>query len=196
MPDSGHQTLIPFQAFAASDGHIVVACAKESLWRRFCTAIDQPQLAEDERFRDFASRDAHREDLLEILRSAIGRRTVADWTERFRRHGVPASPVNDIATALQDEQAVARGAVVGYQHPELGDVRMPGSPFGPGFVGGDVRRGPLLGEQTMSILRGVCGYSDAHLAGLAAEGVFGSGRAPSADDRGANTDRARDQPIG
>ena len=174
VPDLGHQTLIPFQAFAASDGYIVVACAKESLWRRFCAAIDQPVLAEDERFRDFASRDRHREELLEILRSALGLRTVAEWTERFRAHGVPSAPVNDIGTAFTDEQAVARGAVVEYRHPDLGEVRMPASPFGRGFVDADVKRGPLLGEQTASVLRDVCGYSDTRIADLAAEGVFGS----------------------
>jgi crotonobetainyl-CoA:carnitine CoA-transferase CaiB-like acyl-CoA transferase len=188
VPDSGHQTLIPFQAFAASDGYIVVACAKESLWRRFCAAIDRSELAEDERFLDFAARDAHREELLEILRSALELRTVADWIERFRRHGVPASPVNDIAAALRDEQAVARGAVVEYRHPELGDVRMPGSPFGRGFVDADVQRGPLLGEQTTSVLREVCGYTDAHIADLAAEGVFGSVLDPLHDRRDALPD--------
>jgi len=53
VPESGHQTLIPFQTFAAADGFITVACAKESLWKRYCAAIGRPALAADPRFADF-----------------------------------------------------------------------------------------------------------------------------------------------
>src|SRR6266540_2183270 len=39
MPASAHQTLVPFQAFEAADGWLVVACPKETLWRGLCAPV-------------------------------------------------------------------------------------------------------------------------------------------------------------
>ena len=41
MPELGHQTLVPFQAFEAADGWLVVACPKETLWRGLCDALGE-----------------------------------------------------------------------------------------------------------------------------------------------------------
>ena len=92
VPGSGHQTLIPFQTFAAADGFIAVACAKEALWRKYCLAIDRPDLAGDPQFADFGSRDRHRDVLLPILHETMAARTVAAWSEAFRAAGVPFAP--------------------------------------------------------------------------------------------------------
>ncbi len=179
VPGSGHQTLIPFQTFAAADGFIAVACAKEALWRKYCLAIDRPDLAGDPRFADFGSRDRHRDVLLPILHETMAARTVAAWSEAFRAAGVPFAPVNDLESALRDEQAVARGSVIGYEHPTLGVVQMVGSPFGADLTGDVAVRGPLLGEHTRALLAEICGYSPERLDTLEAGGAFG-GRAVAA----------------
>jgi crotonobetainyl-CoA:carnitine CoA-transferase CaiB-like acyl-CoA transferase len=171
MPDSAHQTIVPFQAFPAADGWLVVACAKEDMWRRFCTAIGRSELADDERFVTFDDRDRNRNDLLPILRGALAERHVAEWLATLREAGVPAAAVNDLAAALEDEQVEARGSLVGYEHPELGDVRMVGSPFGRGEQ--ELRRGPMLGENTKDVLGRLCSYSDLQIARLARAGAFG-----------------------
>jgi crotonobetainyl-CoA:carnitine CoA-transferase CaiB-like acyl-CoA transferase len=145
MPDSAHQTVIPFQMFPAADGHLVVACAKESLWRKLCAALGEPELADDERFADFAARNRHRDVLLPHLKKLFGRRTVAEWTELLVAAGIPCAPVNDIDAALADEQARARGALVQYDHPVLGEVATVASPYGRELTR-PVTRGPLLGE--------------------------------------------------
>jgi crotonobetainyl-CoA:carnitine CoA-transferase CaiB-like acyl-CoA transferase len=129
MDDSAHQTIVPFQAFPASDGWLVVACAKEDMWRRFCSAIGRDELATHERFATFTLRDRHRDELLTLLGETLGSRSVADWIEALGEARVPAAPVNDLDAALADPQAEARGAVVDYVHPVLGAVRMAGSPY-------------------------------------------------------------------
>jgi crotonobetainyl-CoA:carnitine CoA-transferase CaiB-like acyl-CoA transferase len=173
MPESAHQSVIPFQAFRASDGFIVVAGAKDSLWKKFCDAIERPDLAEDPAYANAGARDQARDALLPVLREVMLRRTVSDWSERMRRHGVPSAPIKAIDDALIDEQTVARGSVIEYDHPTLGHVRMTGSPFGEGLTGGVARRGPLLGEHTAEILRRVCGYDDTRLAEVGRYGAFG-----------------------
>lgn len=174
MSDSAHQTVIPFQAFQASDGQVVVAAANDSLWKRFCAAIGRPELADDPAYVDARAREDNRNTLLPILRTIMTTRTVTEWSERFNSNGVPCAPIKGIDDALVDQQAIARGSVIEYDHPTLGHVRMVGSPFGQSMHAGSNLRAPLLGEHTTEILRGVCGYDDVYLELLATRGAFGS----------------------
>jgi crotonobetainyl-CoA:carnitine CoA-transferase CaiB-like acyl-CoA transferase len=173
MPDSAHQTIVPFQAFPAADGWLMVACPKETLWRRLCDALERPELAADERFSSLGARDANRDELLPILRDAFAARTVAEWTQLLDARGIPCGAVNDVAAALAEPQVGARGSVVGYEHPLLGEVRTVATPLRleerP-----DPRRAPRLGEHTADVLAELCGYSRERIDALAAAGVFGT----------------------
>ena len=62
MPDSSHQTVIPFQLFPAADGWLVVACAKQHLWVKLCDALGRPELVTDPHFADFAARKRNRDE--------------------------------------------------------------------------------------------------------------------------------------
>ena len=98
--------------FRAADGFLVVACAKEVLWRRMCDALGRTELAEDERFANFAARSRNRDALVVQLKAAFAEREVAEWMEVLAAAGIPCAPVNDIEAALQDEQTQARGSLV------------------------------------------------------------------------------------
>ncbi len=145
VPDSSHQTVVPFQMFAAADGHIVVACAKETLWAKLCDALGQARLANDERFSNFEARRRNRDELVALLKRAFAKRRVADWVSTLNTAGVPCAPVNDIETALNDEQVAARESLIEYMQPVLGNVRTVASPFGHELTRDPVRA-PLLGE--------------------------------------------------
>jgi len=171
---SAHQSMIPFQNFASADGWIVVACPKQALWERLCATIERPDLADpDGPYAGFADRDRNRTALLAELDAIFASRTTAEWLELLTPAGVPCAPVNDIAAALADEQAEARGAVVELEHPQLGTVRGPGSPFVVDGERPDVRPGPGRGADTADLLRSLCGYGDERIAELAGRGVFG-----------------------
>lgn len=173
MQNSSHQTLVPFQGFEAADGWLVVACPKETLWRALCDVLEETVLADDERFAGLAARDANRDILLPRLEAAFARRPVAEWIERLIARGVPCAPVNGVAEALADPQALAREAVVAYDHPVLGDVRTVATPLRFSTSESPLDRGPFLGEHTAPILADVCGYSEHRIEELARLGVFG-----------------------
>jgi crotonobetainyl-CoA:carnitine CoA-transferase CaiB-like acyl-CoA transferase len=179
--DSAHQTMVPFQAFPTVDGWIMVACPKQALWERFCTAIGHPELTADERFADFVARDRNRDTLVPLLGEILRARTTEEWLPELAAHGVPSGRVNDVAAAFAEPQALERGDVVEYEHPTLGTVRGPASPF---RLDGNVpaaTRGPLLGEHTHEVLRDLCGYEDARLDELAEAGVFGGDTVPGGE---------------
>jgi crotonobetainyl-CoA:carnitine CoA-transferase CaiB-like acyl-CoA transferase len=168
---SSHQSIVPFQSFGAMDGWIVVACPKDSLWRRLCTVIGHPQIADDERFRTFADRDRNREILVPLLTEIFMTRTVRDWCDLFETAGVPATGVNNVAEALADPQTIARSMVVASDHPVLGPVRQVRSPLHScGSV--DVGRAPFLGEHTGTVLDEI-GTGRGDLERLRNAGVFG-----------------------
>lgn len=173
MQNSSHQTLVPFQAFEAADGWLVVACPKETLWRSLCDVLGETALADDERFAGLAARDANRDVLLPRLEAAFARRPVAEWIEQLTARGVPCAPVNGVAEALADPQALAREAVVGYDHPVLGDVRTVATPLRFSTSESPLERGPFLGEHTTPILTDLCGYSEDRIEELGKLGVFG-----------------------
>ena len=174
MADSAHQTMVPFQAFQTADGWIMVACPKQRLWERFCDAIGQPELTGDPRFADFGARDRYRDILVPLLAEVLSGGTTAHWLEQLAAHGVPSGPVNDVRAALDDPQATARGDVVAYEHPVLGEVRGPASPFRLAGAAPAPARGPMLGEHTHEVLHELCGYDEARLRQLSEAGVFGA----------------------
>jgi crotonobetainyl-CoA:carnitine CoA-transferase CaiB-like acyl-CoA transferase len=171
--NSAHPSIVPFQNFATADGWIVVACPKQKFWESLCAALGRPELAADERFADFASRDGNRDELAAILDAAFAERTSADWLSLLAEAGVPSAPVNDVAAALDDPQVHARTGIVETDHPALGAVRQVASPLRLGDEA-PTRRAPFRGEHTESVLAEVCGYSPERVRELAAAGVFGN----------------------
>ena len=171
--NSAHPSIVPFQNFATADGWIVVACPKQKFWESLCSTLGRAELAADERFADFAARDRNRDELLPILDAAFAARGSADWLARLAEAGVPSAPVNDVASALEDPQAQARGSIVETDHPALGRVRQVASPLRLGDEP-PFERAPFRGEHTESVLGGMCGYSRERIDELAAAGVFGN----------------------
>ncbi len=47
---NAHPNIVPYQAFQASDGWVVLAVGNDRQWSRFCAAIARPELADDPRF--------------------------------------------------------------------------------------------------------------------------------------------------
>jgi crotonobetainyl-CoA:carnitine CoA-transferase CaiB-like acyl-CoA transferase len=170
-PRSGHPSLVPFGNFTTRDGWIVIAVAKQSLWRKLCAALERPELAEDPRFAEFADRERNRDELGALLDEILSARDTADWLPALRAAGVPSAPVNDVAAALADEQVAARETLVEVEHPTLGRVRHIASPLRLDSGRAPIRLAPQRGADTRAVLAERCGYSQDRIDALAAAGV-------------------------
>jgi crotonobetainyl-CoA:carnitine CoA-transferase CaiB-like acyl-CoA transferase len=162
--ESAHPSIVPFQAFRCADGWITVAAAKEKFWRALRDVLGLP---EDERFADMQARDAHRDELLPILRERFAAESADTWVARLEAAGVPVGKVNDVRGALQEAE------IVEYAHPRLGPVRLLASPLRLSGHRAAVSPGPARGADTEALLRELCGYDDARLAAARAAGAFG-----------------------
>jgi crotonobetainyl-CoA:carnitine CoA-transferase CaiB-like acyl-CoA transferase len=124
---SGHPSLVPYQAFRAADGWLVVGVGSQDLWRRFCAAIERADLAQDRRFATPRDRVAHRAQLEEQLADLFARRPVAHWAAVLRAHRVPAGPPATIGEALG--AARGRGQLIDLPAGALGPLATVGAPF-------------------------------------------------------------------
>lgn len=173
LDDSAHPSIVPFQNFPTADGWIVVACPKERFWRALCAALGRPDLLDDERYAGFAARLEHRAELVAALTEELRRRPTAEWLASLQAQGVPCAPVNDVAAALSDPQAVARGSVVETEHPRFGTVRQVASPLRVDGAARSYTRAPTRGEHRDDVLGRVCGYDSATIGALERDGAFG-----------------------
>jgi len=157
---NAHQNVVPYQVFAARDGHLIVATGNESQYRAYCRAIGVPELGDDPRFATNRLRVTNREVLIAILTEVMlqGRRD--DWIAKLEAVGVPCGPINDIAQAFAHPQAQARQLRRDLPHPAGGMAPVTASPLR--FSASPVvyrRAPPLLGEHTEEVLREVLGKS-------------------------------------
>ena len=161
---NAHQNVVPYQVFAASDGHLIVATGNESQYRAYCTAIGAAELGDDPRFATNRLRVTHRDTLVALLAEIMRQGTRDDWIARLEAVGVPCGPINDIAQAFAHPQVAARQLRRDLPHPSGSVAPVTASPLR--FSASPVvyrRAPPLLGQHTEEVLREVLGLSLIHI---------------------------------
>jgi crotonobetainyl-CoA:carnitine CoA-transferase CaiB-like acyl-CoA transferase len=172
-PGSAHDYTVPWQAFEAANGYVVVGTRQDNFWRKLCTVLEDPELGADPRFADNAGRVQHRNVLVPRLERIFRTRTVADWLERLHAAGVPAAPVNNVDGAFSEPPVKEREMIVEYDHPEVGKVRVPGNPIKMSSTPGTISRpAPRLGEHTDSVLQRFLRLSAKEIASLRETGAI------------------------
>lgn len=165
---NAHQNLVPYQVFAASDGHLIVAVGNDSQFRNYCGAIGLPELSADPRFSTNPQRVKNREALVPLLAERMATGARDHWLAALEAVGVPAGPINTLDQVYEDPQVLARGMKRELPHPAAGTVPMAASPLK--FSGSPVeyrRPPPMLGEHTAQVLAEKLGLSAAEIQALA-----------------------------
>lgn len=157
---SGHLGTVPSQVFSTSDGLIAIEAGFDHHFSLLCEALGMPHLVLDRRFSTRVERNKHRNELLPILETELGRRTSAEWLEALERLGVPSGPVNGVLEALSSAQSEAYHFVKDLPVGE-GSVKVVGSPI---FFGDrtdyPVAPAPRFGEHSASVLIELLGYGE------------------------------------
>ena len=168
---SAHPNIAPYDKFRARDGEIFIGVVNDGQFRRFCAQVGLDALPQDNRFKSNANRLAHREELKQLIESAIDKLDAQTLCEDLMRVGVPAGSVNSVPEALAHphtvhrQMVVQRGDYVGLRSP----MRLMGTPAELGSSP------PAFAQDTQQVL---CahGYSEQEIKNLE-----GSGAIPALD---------------
>jgi len=170
---NAHPNIVPYQVFAASDGHFILAVGNDDQFRRLCDLIGTPEMANDERFATNAARVEHRGELIPFLQSVFACADSSDWLKQLEAAGVPCGPINRIDQVFADPQVQARGMQVEAEHPLGGPVPLVGSPLKMSATPTEEASAPpTLGQHTDAILQEVLGLDDGARERLRRDGII------------------------
>ena len=173
---NAHQNLVPYQVFAARDGHLIVAVGNDSQFRAYCRVIGQPELAQDARFATNPGRVVHRDILVPLLAQRMQEGLRDDWLQQLEEAGVPAGPINTLEQVYDDPQVQARGMRRELPHPAAGTVPVSASPLRLSDTPVQYRRPPpMLGEHTAEVLSEMLGLSEDEIAAVSGVAIHASG---------------------
>jgi glutaryl-CoA transferase len=171
---NAHPNIVPYQAFATSDGHIVVAVGNDAQFARFTTILGVPELSEDPRFQKNADRVRNRSELIEILGGRIGSFRKVELLGLLDDELIPAGPINEINEVFADPHVAARRLIVEKTLSEGGSaIKMIGNPIR--FSRTPIAypdAPPRLGAHTADILKHELGMPDLEIERLIKVGTI------------------------
>lgn len=124
-----HANIVPYQTFKTADGELAVAVGNDHQFRAFCTVLNKPGLADDERFRSNPDRVQNRERIIPLLQEVLLAKPTAYWREECRKHNIPCGPIQNLEQVVKDPQLLARDMIMEMVHPTAGPIKMIGSPL-------------------------------------------------------------------
>jgi formyl-CoA transferase len=166
--------IAPSNVYRTADGlWLVVAANQDTVFRRLCTAMGRPELADDPRFAGHRARGENQDELDGLVAAWVGARPADEVRRVLDEAGVICGPINTAAEVVRDPQFRARGMLVAH-HDERFDEDVLGPGVVPAFSAtpGAVRWAgpPVPGHHNVEVY-GELGLDAAQLAALQAEGV-------------------------
>lgn len=149
---NAHPSLFPYEPLPTADDELIIAAGNTAQFRKLCTVLDLPELADDPRFAENADRTANREELRPLLVNRLKTQPAEYWFARLNDAGVPNGPINSIKQGVEYAQKLGldpvvkvgtgQAAVPGVRHPITFSATPPRYDLAP----------PALGEHTREIL--------------------------------------------
>ncbi len=169
---NAHPNIVPYQAFACLDDHVIVAVGNDAQFARFCEVAGQPELAADSRFVSNHARVNNRDALTIIIEDFMKTRPASDWIATLEAVGVPCGPINNMEQVFANPQIIYRAMRMELDHPIAGTVPQVTSPIN--FAGEPFdydNPPPVLGQHTEEVLADVLGMKAVEIAELREAGV-------------------------
>ena len=169
---ASHATIYPYGPFKAGDGKtVMLGLQNEREWAQFCEIVlENPALAQDERFDRNFKRNEKRAELLEIIDTCFSQLTAEQLIARLEKAQIANANLNDMAGLWNHEQLKARKRFTEVGSPQGAITAM----LPPGVNDSyDYRMDPVpsVGEHTNAILSEM-GISSTEIDALRAQGAI------------------------
>ena len=104
------------------EGYLYLSANTPHFWRALCEKTGLMALHDDPRYDSVKKRAAHRDEIVPLLREALGTRTALEWEAEFGE-SVPCAASRSVADMFDDPQVEAEAMVATLPHPTLGSYR-------------------------------------------------------------------------
>ena len=170
---NAHPNIVPYQAFATADSHIIIAVGNDQQFARFCKVIESPLMAEDPLYANNANRVTNRQALCESISVSLRQKDSRQWLAAFEANDVPCGPINSIDQVFEDPQIIAREMLINVTDSRSGGLKMVGNPIKYSRTRIEYPASPpQLGEQTHDVLQDYLEYSEYQLTELQVKGII------------------------
>jgi len=164
---NAHPNIVPYQAFATADGHIILAVGNQTQFERLCQVLEQPGWLQDKRYSSNSARVDNRQTLCAEISRLLLPRSSENWLGLFEQQQIPCGPINNLEQVFSNTQLQARNMLVSIKEPRSGEIQLPANPIN--YSRTPIRYSsppPQLGNDTESILSQYLEYSAIDIAEL------------------------------
>ena len=169
-----HRVSAPYQAIQTKDSYMMVGCANQRTWEKFCLdVLNKPEWLKDERYKTNSLRHDYVDELEKEIEEITTMKDSSFWINKCEQAGVPAGPINNFAEAVNNEHYLEREMIKELEHPILGKMKVIGSPTK--FSETKIKietPAPILGEHTEEVLSNI-GYSKENIQSYKEKGIIG-----------------------
>ena len=168
------EKIAPSNVYPTADGDMIIMGAnQDTVFARLCNAMQQPEMATDERFSGHVARGENQAELDGIISTWTRQLGAGELLALLEQHAVPAGRIYRAPEMLADEHFIARETIVDVEHPEYDNLKMqnvfPRLSATPGRI---KWTGPGLGQHNKDIYQGLLGYDAADLERLEQDGII------------------------
>lgn len=163
--------------YRCADDEWILLCINQSdrFWHEFCNIMGLEKEENDTRFVDAQTRSKFRMELIQILDQTFARKSLNEWLALYesRNASFAYSPIKRWAELIDDPQVLENQYMVEFNHPVIGQVKLPGFPVLFSETPAKIQRhAPEHGEHTEEILIDLCKFSWEEIAQLKVKGVI------------------------
>ncbi|PCI45454.1 MAG: formyl-CoA transferase [Alphaproteobacteria bacterium] len=152
----------PSNVYPTKDNMMVlIAANQDTVFKRLCAAMDQPELFDDPRYATHHARGERQEELDELITTWTLTFTTDDLQTRLDQFGIPQGKIYRAPDMLEDPHFQAREAIVKVNHPLFKKLAMQNVvPKLSGTPGQIKWAGPTLGQHNDEIYRELLGMAE------------------------------------
>jgi crotonobetainyl-CoA:carnitine CoA-transferase CaiB-like acyl-CoA transferase len=169
FPDAAPRSL-----YQSGDGQWMgLSATSQNTFENLARAMGLPELLQDQRFKDNASRLENTGELNKALQGWLGQRSSQEIMDELVPAGGVVGPVYDAAQIMDDPHYRERDDILEIDDPELGPTKMLGVVPKFSQTPGEVRHaGPTLGQHNAEVYGGWLGLGEDRLSELEARGII------------------------
>lgn len=171
---TAHESIVPYQGFATSDGYILIGAGNDAQFKALCKLLGATELSKDERYKTNKLRVFNRKLLLSQLSDIFSQKNTTEWLKQFEGCEFPYGPINNMSQVFADQQVHECGLIQEMEHPQIGKIRLPAPAvdYVSQVVSTEHFAPPILGQHTQEVLRNVLGLGTAEINDLSKHGVI------------------------